>query len=136
MIVNIINKLFEHSNHHIELRYDKNLPIPGFSFVEKNIYGQFIPIIVINLDLIPNNDSILAHVLSHEWGHHVLKHIKLIPIKETKEEINKKEIEADKYAASFCKKYNYNIDDIEKFLNQHPCDDLDRIKILRDELRE
>lgn len=130
MIVNIINKLFEHSNHYLEIRYDKNLPILGFSFIEKNIHGQFIPVIIINLDLIPNNESVMAHILSHEWGHHILKHIKLNPIKETQEEIQKKEIEADKYAVSFCKKYKYNIDDIEKFLTIHPCGNLDRIKIL------
>ena len=131
MLVNVINKLFEHSNHHIEIRYDKMLPMVGLSFIEKSIHGKLIPVILINLDLIPTNESVIAHILSHEWAHHVLRHISLNPEKESKEEIITKEKQADEYASSFCRKFKYNLDDIERFINQCPIVDFDRIKILR-----
>jgi len=42
-----------------------------------------------------------------------------------------KEKQADEYASSFCRKFKYNLDDIERFINQCPTVDFDRIKILR-----
>ena len=133
MLVNILNKLYEYSNHYIEVRQDKNLPMPGFSTVEKNIHGQYVPLILINLDLIPNNESVMAHIISHEWGHHVSGHISIVPNEKEMRDDNlrqQKEVEADKYAAEFIKEYFYNLGDIEKFIRQHPIDLENRLSIL------
>ena len=134
MLVNILNKLFEYSNHYIQVRNERTLQMPGFSMIEKDIHGQYIPVILINLDLIPNNESVLAHVLSHEWGHQVLKHIELVPphISQmpNQQQRQEKENEADKFAASFIKEYGYSKNDIEHFMRQNPHDLENRLNIL------
>ena len=134
MISKILNELFEYSNHYINIREDKDLPYPGFSTIEKDIYGRYIPVILINKQHIPTDDNIFAHVLAHEWGHHVLRHIKHDPppmnLRPSQLEVQKKEHEADEYAAKFVQKYNYNKEIIASFMKKHPFDLDNRLAIL------
>lgn len=134
MLNNILNQLFEYSYHYIEVRNDPNLNMPGFSFIEKDINERFKPIILINLDLIPKQIDILAHVIAHEWGHHVLRHISLVPPHSSQmpssEERQEKENEADTYAALFIKEFFYNKKPIEKFILDCNFDCDNRINIL------
>ena len=135
-IINIMNQLFSYSNHYIEIRNDINLNIPAFSVIEKNIYGRYVPYILINLNLIPDDINIIAHILSHEWGHHLLNH--LIPIDminnkniSNKDDRQKKENEADAYASKFICKKGFNKDIILNFFKQYSLFDYEnRKKIL------
>ena len=133
-IVSISNKLYEHSNVWIEIHNDANLRIPGFSLIDKDLYGRYKPMIIINSELIPNDENIIAHILAHEWGHHVLQHIEHCPPPPEKmpnsETRQLKENEADAYAADFVAKYKYDKDAIINFFREHPHDLENRIKIL------
>ena len=137
-IVNVINQLFEYSNHYIEIRNDINLRIPAFSVIEKNIYGRFVPYILINPEIIPDDINIISHILAHEWGHHISKHLKPLDVQEimklkpeSKDDIQKKENEADAYAAIFINKKSLNKDIIISFIKKYsPYDSENRIRIL------
>lgn len=133
-IVYITNKLFEYSNLYIEVRDDINLRIPGFSLIEKDIYGRYKPIIIINSQIIPNNIEVIAHILSHEWGHHFNRHIELEPPNIENmpnfHERQQKEDEADTYAAKFIKELDFNKDPIINFFKSNPMDLENRIRIL------
>ena len=134
-IVDILNKLFEYSNCYIEVRNDVNLPMPGFSYIEKDIHGRILPVIILNLLLIPNDSNVLAHIISHEWGHHILRHIEYTSTPNVMKQENfaikqQKENEADKYAANFIKKYSYNKEPIIAFFREHPYQLENRIAIL------
>ena len=115
----VIDKLFEHSGNLFEIIYDDNLLMPGMSFVSKDFRGINRYKIIINYNLIKDETiSVIAHILSHEWGHHILKHTIVDPSLLSNNEILEKEIEADTYAYNFIKKYNYNIDDIENYIKK------------------
>lgn len=157
-ISNITNKLFDYSNHYIELRMDNNLTMPAFSVVEKNMSGRYVPYILINLNLIPDNYCIISHIMSHEWGHHVLNHLKVSKMenisktmeyyhrfKNTNNQVKKKfhkflenlnkdkqqkENEADGYAAQYIKVNNIDKKPIIDFLKSHPFDLQNRLNIL------
>ena len=136
IINNIMNQLFDYSNHYIEVRNDINLNIPAFSIIETNMYGRNIPYILINLDLIPEDKSVIAHILSHEWGHHVLRHLKPTNVLKKEKNINnlddrqQKENEADTYASKFIKDKSFRKDSIIKFMKEHPFDLENRLNIL------
>jgi len=134
-ITNILNQLYKYSNTFLHIRNDITLPIPAFSTIEKDIYGRLVPTIIINMTLIPNDDNVLAHIISHEWGHHASKH--LLPIQEDAREfvehahhIQQKENEADLFAAKFITDFKYNISPIIEFFKSHPVDIKNRIHIL------
>ena len=135
-IINIMNQLFSYSNHYIEVRNDINLNIPAFSVIEKNIYGRYVPYILINPSLIPDDINIIAHIMSHEWGHHLLNHLVPIDIIENmpipnKDDRQEKENEADAYAAKFIDNKNFDKDIIIKFFKQYSLFDYEnRKKIL------
>ena len=137
-VTKILNQLFKYSNVFLMVRHDRTLPMPGFSTIEQDMYGRNIPTIIINLSLIPNDDNILAHVLSHEWGHHVSKHLcsEFKPPPSQSQYIGyianqqQKENEADLYAAKFIKEYNYNKAPIIEFFRKNPVDIHNRINIL------
>ena len=133
-IVSISNKLYEHSNIWIEIHNDANLRIPGFSLIDKDLYGRYKPMIIINSELIPNDENIIAHILAHEWGHHVNRHIELDPptIENMPNfaERQSKENEADEYAARFIKENKFDTDPIINFFKRHPMDLENRINIL------
>ena len=63
-----MNKLYEFSNRYIEVRIEKSLPMPGFSTIEKDIYGRFKPLILINPKVLTEDNNILAHVTSTRNG--------------------------------------------------------------------
>tara|TARA_Y100000768_G_scaffold346843_1_gene294687 strand:- start:2566 stop:2997 length:432 start_codon:yes stop_codon:yes gene_type:complete len=134
MIDKILNQLFEFSNHFIVVKNDINLPMPGFSMIEEDIHYRLVPTTIINTRLIPQDDSVMAHILAHEWGHHVLEHIEHYPPSSENMPDNTtrqlKENEADAYAAEFIKKYNYDKDSIIQFFREHPHDLENRISIL------
>ena len=138
LIVRIANKLYEYSNQYIEIRCDNHLRTPGFSLIEKDIHGRLIPIIVVNPDILPCDENIVAHVISHEWGHHVCKHLlnRSKPMSESMyfespETKWKKENEADAYAARFVSEHNYNIEAIADFFRSNPIDLDNRMRILK-----
>ena len=134
MIVEILNQLLEHSKHYIQVREDPNLPMPGFSVIEKDLHGRYTPLILINQKLFPNDKNVYAHILAHEWGHHVCNHILLEPppmhLRPKPSEIQEKENEADLFAAKFIKKYNYDVEEIANFMRDHPHDLDNRLAIL------
>ena len=74
-IVEIANELFEYSNMFVEIRCDRAMPIPGFSLIEEDIHGLLKPVTVLNPELLREDPSVIAHVMAHEWGHHVMGHI-------------------------------------------------------------
>ena len=125
MLVQVLNQLLEYSRSYIIVKYDFNLQIPGFSYFDVEINDRFVPTIAINPNCYPQEVEVIAHILSHEWGHHVLNHLEL-PNNETNNEkkqdievINKIEDEADRYAAGFIKKYSYNTDNIINYIKKH-----------------
>lgn len=134
MIVGILNQLLKHSNHCIQVREDPNLHIPAFSVIEKDLFGRYVPLILINQKIIPNNENVYAHILAHEWGHHVLNHILVEPPpihqRPSPSEVQQKENEADLYAAKFIKKHNYDVESICDFMREHPHDLDNRLTIL------
>ena len=133
-IITIANQLFYYSNMFIPIRCDVNLPMPGYSLIEPDIHGRFGPTIILNPTLIPDNISIIAHILSHEWGHHVLGHMQDLnnSMQNLNNSMQNKENEADAYAARFVKLHSYNVDDIINFMREHPVDLENRIQILTD----
>ena len=67
--------------------------------------------ILINDRLIPmNNKSILAHILAHEYGHHIYEHVKINPAFKLPqlEHIENELI----FYINVIEKYNYNKDEI------------------------
>ena len=84
--------------------------------------------------MFPNDKNVYAHILAHEWGHHVCNHILLEPppmhLRPKPSEIQEKENEADLFAAKFIKKYNYNVEEIAHFMREHPHDLDNRLSIL------
>ena len=141
-IVKIANQLFEHSNMFIEIRCDRMMPIPGFSLIEEDIHGLIKPIIVLNPEILQEDISVIAHVMAHEWGHHVLQHISKTPAclgsdpalgSMTVERMHSrqtKENEADAYAARFIKSHDYDPDAVMAFFREHPVDLENRMRIL------
>tara|TARA_Y100000741_G_scaffold221663_1_gene168982 strand:+ start:41 stop:517 length:477 start_codon:yes stop_codon:yes gene_type:complete len=132
-IVKVANQLFEMSNTFVELRCDIAMPMPGFSLIEPDIHGLYRPVIVLNPTIIPDDSNVIAHILGHEWGHHVLRHIEPRGPDTPPEGSNRrqeKENEADAYAARFIKTYDYDTDAIISFLREHPIDFENRMQIL------
>lgn len=116
----IIDNLVNYSGSLFEIIYDNNLYIPGLSLIEKDFRGNNRYKIIINYNLIKNEPiSVIAHILSHEWGHHILKHTYTNPINLTENEKINIELEADTYANNFIKTYNYNKNDILDFLKKN-----------------
>ena len=141
-IVKIANELFEYSNMFVEIRCDRAMPIPGFSLIEEDIHGLLKPVTVLNPELLQEDPSVIAHVMAHEWGHHVLQHISKTPAclgsdpalgstaVERMGSRQAKENEADTYAARFIKSHKYDSDAIMAFMREHPFDLENRLQIL------
>tara|TARA_B100000575_G_scaffold126537_1_gene100912 strand:- start:1778 stop:2248 length:471 start_codon:yes stop_codon:yes gene_type:complete len=116
----IISKLVKYSGYLFEIIYDNNLPIPAMSFIEKDLRNINRYKVVINYNLIKNeSSSIIAHILSHEWGHHVLKHTLVNPSLLSTNRILETEIEADTYAYNFIIQNNYSIEDIKNYIKKN-----------------
>ena len=113
----VLDQLVEFSGKLFEIKLDHNLQIPAFSLIENDFRGNPRNRILINDKLIPmNNKSILAHILAHEYGHHIYEHVKIHPGNLNDKQLTHIENEADFYALMFVDKYNYNKDDIIRFI--------------------
>lgn len=130
MLTKVLNQLYQHSNIHLDIVMDEKLEMPGYSYIEEDLYGRLKPMLILNPRLIPRDDNVIAHIVAHEWGHHVLKHVFTDPSKISKEEKQKKEDEADKYASEFIKEYTYDIEPIVEYFKRHSPDFRERIQIL------
>lgn len=119
-IDSVIDNLVEYSNCLFEIEYDNNLEIPGLSILIIDNRSQLRNKIILNYNLIKNETiSVIAHILAHEWGHHINKHtyIDILKLNDNEKEII--EIEADNYAYNFIKKYNYNINEIIDYIKKN-----------------
>jgi hypothetical protein len=113
----IIDQLVEFTGKLFEIKIDSNLQIPAFSLIDIDFRGNPRNTILINDRLIPmNNKSILAHILAHEYGHHIYEHVKINPAFLNPPQLEHIENEADFHALMFIEKYNYNKDEIIKFI--------------------
>ena len=119
-IETIIDKLVNYSGCLFEIIYDNKLPMPGMSFIEKDLRGINRYKVVINYDLVKNETpSVIAHILSHEWGHHILKHTLVNPSLLSTNIISETEIEAYTYAYNFIIQNNYSIEDIQNYIKKN-----------------
>jgi len=119
-IETIIDKLVNYSGCLFEIIYDNKLPMPGMSFIEKDLRGINRYKVVINYDLVKNETpSVIAHILSHEWGHHILKHTLVNPSLLSTNRISETEIEAYTYAYNFIIQNNYSIEDIQNYIKKN-----------------
>lgn len=113
---NIIEELVEYSGKLFIIREDVNLPMPAFSLIEYDFRNTPRNVIIINKKFIPNDISIMAHILAHEYGHHIYNHVSINPSLLNVEQIEQIECEADFYAYMFIEKYKYNKNSITKFI--------------------
>ena len=114
----ILDQLVEFTGKLFEIKIDENLQIPAFSLIENDFRGNPRNTILINDRLIPmNNKSILAHILAHEYGHHIYEHVKINPSYLNPQQLEHIENEADFHALMFIEKYNYDKDEIIKFIS-------------------
>ena len=123
-IDNIIDNLVKYSGKLFEIVYDDKLEIPGLSLL---IEDRFIlrHKIILNYELIKNEDtSVIAHILAHEWGHHIYKHTYINPKTLSNEEKEKIELEADTYAYNFIKYYNYDLDKVIHYIKKNHINDI------------
>ena len=94
----IIDNLVDYSHNLFEIEYDNKLDIPALSILIRDNRYHLRQKIIINYDLIKNESiSIIAHILSHEWGHHMLKHTFTDPNTLNNTQRNLIELEADTY---------------------------------------
>ena len=113
----ILEQLVEFTGKLFEVKIDSNLQIPAYSLIDTDFRGTPRNTILINDRLIPmNNKSILAHILSHEYGHHIYEHVKINPTHLNPQQLEHIENEADFHALMFIEKYNYNKDEIIRFI--------------------
>lgn len=118
---NIIQELVEYSGKLFIIKEDNNLRIPAFSLIEYDFRNNPRNVIVINKRLIPEDISIMAHILAHEYGHHIYEHVKINPLSLNETQLEQIESEADFYALMFIEKYKYNKNAIIKFIIDCPC---------------
>ena len=69
--------------------------------------------------MVPKDRSIAAHILSHEYGHHFMEHVRTESINLSPRERERCEVEADMFAASFISKYEYDKASIIGFIEAH-----------------
>ena len=112
IVIKINNLLNIYSNKYINIVFDNTLNIPALSFI-KDTY----PFIVINVDLFPLSESVIAHILAHEYGHHVLHHVDTPSNLLTQSEIDICEDQADIYASKFIYQYGFMKNPITNYLN-------------------
>ena len=114
MVWDTLHELHDYSGVLVSLVVDHYLRIPALSYVDEG----GLPTIRINLALVPLCESVIAHVMAHEYGHHVMKHVHTELYKLTPEELDSREDEADTYAAKFVHDRKYALAPIELFISQ------------------
>ena len=123
-INSIIDNLVKYSQCLFEIEYDNHLKIPGLSLLIKDNRNQYRNKIILNYDLIKNQTiDVIAHILAHEWGHHMYKHTYINPCTLNTKQLDIVELEADTYAFNFIKKYNYNINNIINYIKENHTND-------------
>ena len=119
----IIDQLVEYSGYLFEIKMDNLLPLIALSRIHYDHRNKPRNEIILNPTKIPMYDrAVLAHVLSHEWGHHLYNHVKIDPANLTSEQRVHIENEADFFASLFVNKYNYNKDSIIKYILESDLD--------------
>jgi Zn-dependent peptidase ImmA (M78 family) len=108
----ILSKLQDFSKVYVNIIMDQNLEIAGLSYIDE----MGLPIIRLNLTKIPVCESTIAHVLAHEYGHHVMNHVRNDPRYLSIEQLENCEDEADEYAQSFLKYFDYDLEPVEQFV--------------------
>lgn len=99
----------------IRLIYDDKIEMPALSFLDVN--GQ--PCIIGNPKLIPNDEHIQAHILSHEVGHIINRDIYTDPRTLKRDELYEKECLADEVASEYINNSTkYNKDIIIEYLKE------------------
>ena len=105
----ILEQLVEFSGKLFEIKENNSLQIPALSILETDFRGNLRNKIFVNFNLLPLTEpDILAHVLAHEYGHHIYNHVKINPLSLNQDQLDQAEYEADLYALLFIEKYNYN----------------------------
>ena len=117
---NIIDQLVRYSGCLFEIEFDNNIPMPGLSIIMKDFRNHNRNKIILNENIIKNvSEDILAHILAHEWGHHMLKHVYIDSNTLNLEEKNLIELEADFYAYNFIHYYNYDKSKIIRYIEDN-----------------
>ena len=114
LVWTISNELHDYTGKIVNLIVDHYLQIPALSYIDE----MGLNTIRINLSLFPLSESVIAHILSHEYGHHVLKHVDTESYKLDSKELEKREDEADVFAAKFIKNNKYQQEPIEVFISE------------------
>jgi len=116
---NILNKLFIKTNIYIEIKIDYYSTEIALSTIYTDKFKRIIPVIVVNPRLMPTDENLKAHILAHEYGHHIYKHV--FDCNVSHEERQRREDEADLYAHNFVCDHGYNINIVRNnfLINQH-----------------
>jgi hypothetical protein len=114
LVWTISNELHDYTGKIVNLIVDDYLHIPALSYIDELGLNT----IRINLSIIPLSESVIAHIMSREYGHHILKHFETESYKLDSEELEKREDEADIFAAKFIKNNKYQQEPIEIFISE------------------
>lgn len=121
------------SPNEIKLVYDDKIQMPALSMLDCDGF----PCIIGNPNLIPEDENIQAHILSHEMGHIINKDIYTDPRLLKRDELYEKECLADEVASEYINKnIKYNKDIIVEYLKDLCINEVDfldnRLKYVND----